>query len=46
MRQASEEFRKGEIAAPLGKQTHGVDNFSLAAMQLQEAVGPINQAMI
>jgi hypothetical protein len=44
--QASEEFREGEIAAPLGEQTHGVDGFSLAAMQLQEAVGPVTQAMI
>ncbi len=44
--QASEEFRKGEIAAPLGKQTHGVDSLSLAAMKLQEAVGPVKQAMV
>jgi len=44
--QTSEEFRKGEIAAPLGKQAHGVNGFSLAAMQLQEAVGPVKQAMI
>ena len=44
--QASEEFRKGEIAAPLGKQAHGVNGLSLAAMQLQEAVGPVKQAMI
>ena len=44
--QAGEDFRKGEIAAPLDKQAHGVDGFPLAAMKLQEAVGPIKQAMI
>ena len=44
--QASEELRKGKIAAPIGKQPHGIDSFSLAAMKLQEAVGPIKQAMI
>jgi hypothetical protein len=44
--QASEEFREGEIAAPLGEQAHGVDSFPLATMELQEAVGPVKQAMI
>jgi hypothetical protein len=44
--QASEEFRKGEAPAPLGKQAHGVDGLSLAAMKLQEAVGPVKQVMI
>jgi hypothetical protein len=44
--QACEEFREGEIAAPLGEHAHGIDGLSLAAMELQEAVGPVKQAMI
>jgi hypothetical protein len=34
-----------KIAAPLGEQAHGITSFSLAAMKLQEAFGPIEQAM-
>jgi hypothetical protein len=29
--QAGKDLRKGKIAAPLGKQAHGIDSFSLAA---------------
>lgn len=43
--QAGEDFPKGEIAAPLGKQAHGIKSFPLAAMKLQEAFGPFKQAM-
>ena len=43
--QASEDFRKGEITAPLGEQAHGIKSFPLAAMKLQEAFGPFKQAM-